>query len=385
MPLHFTEQEMASRRHAAARGLAARGLDGLLMFRQESMYYLTGYDSFGYCFFQCLYLDTDGQTALLTRLPDLRQAQMTSDIEDIRLWFDAADADPGIELRNMLEDLGCRGKQLGIEFDSYGLTAASWRRVEAALDGFCSLEDATDLVSGLRAVKSPAELEYVRTAAGLADDALDQAVTLAQPGAFEGDVLAAMHSAIFRGGGDYAGNEFIIGSGDEARLVRYHSGRRNLSDSDQLTLEFAGAYRHYHACLMRTILTGRSDPAQVDMYQACRDALQACTEAVKPGTSMGAVFDEHARVMDGAGYRDQRLEACGYGLGAVFTPVWVEQPMLYAGNPLIIVPNMVLFLHMILVDDDSKRAMTLGHTVVVTETGCESLSRSSLDLVVNGA
>ena len=384
MPVHFTQREMAARRRSAADEMAVRGLDGLLMFRQESMYYLTGYDTFGFCFFQCLYLGSDGRTVLLTRLPDLRQAQMTSDIEDIRLWFDAEDADPGLELRKMLEDLGCRGQNLGIEFDSYGLTAANWRRVESALDGFCTLQDASDLVSILRAVKSPAELEYVRKAAGLADAALDQAVALAQPGAFEGDVLAAMHSAIFRGGGDYAGNEFIIGSGHEARLVRYHSGRRHLSDSDQLTLEFAGAYRHYHACLMRTILTGRPDPAHVDMYRACLDALLACTEAVRPGASMGAVFDEHGRVLDEAGYRDQRLEACGYGLGAVFTPVWTEQPMFYTGNPMVIVPDMVLFLHMILVDDDSGRAMTLGHTVVVTETGREPLSRSSLDLVVNG-
>ena len=385
MPVHFTEQEMAARRRAAAEAMAARGLDGLLMFRQESMYHLTGYDTFGFCFFQCLYLGSDGRTVLLTRLPDLRQAQMTSDIEDIRLWFDAEAADPGLELRKMLEDLGCRGQSLGIEFDSYGLTAASWRRVESALDGFCALQDASDLVSRLRVVKSPAELEYVGKAAELADAALDQAVALAQPGAFEGDILAAMHSAIFRGGGDYAGNEFIIGSGEEARLVRYHSGRRYLSDSDQLTLEFAGAFRHYHACLMRTILTGRPDPAHVDMYQACRDALIACTEAVRPGASMGTVFDVHAGVLDESGYRDQRLEACGYGLGAVFTPVWTEQPMFYTGNRMIIVADMVLFLHMILIDDDSGRAMTLGHTVVVTEKGCESLSRASLDLVVNGA
>ena len=52
-----------------------RGLDGLLIFRQESMYYLTGYDTFGYCFFQCLVLHADGRMVLLTRAPDLRQAR----------------------------------------------------------------------------------------------------------------------------------------------------------------------------------------------------------------------------------------------------------------------------------------------------------------------
>ena len=98
---------------------------------------------------------------------------------------------------------------------------------------------------------------------------------------------------------------------------------------------------------------------------------------------MGSVFDAHARVMDDAGYREQRLEACGYGLGAVYTPVWVEQPMFYTGNALVIEVNMVFFLHMILLDRVTTRAMTLGHTVVVTGDGCELLSKRTLDLIVN--
>ena len=51
MAIHFSEQELADRRTAVTNEMAIRGLDGLLMFRQESMYYLTGYDTFGYCFF----------------------------------------------------------------------------------------------------------------------------------------------------------------------------------------------------------------------------------------------------------------------------------------------------------------------------------------------
>jgi len=60
MHTHFAADELAARRKAAAEGLADSGLDGLLMFRQESMYYLTGYDTFGYVFFQCLYMGADG-------------------------------------------------------------------------------------------------------------------------------------------------------------------------------------------------------------------------------------------------------------------------------------------------------------------------------------
>lgn len=382
MPLHFTADEFAARRHALQQRLQAEKLDGLLIFRQESMYYLTGFDTFGYVFFQCLYFGADGDLFLLTRRPDLLQAQLTSDIQEIHVWVDGDDADPASDLKSLLAARGLAGKRLGVEYDSYGLTAKNGLRLKAVLDDFCQLPDASMLVSHQRLVKSPAELAYVRRAAELADDALDEAHRLVAPGADEGEILAAMQGAVFKGGGDYPGNEFIIGSGPQALLVRYASGRRKLDPQDQLTLEFAGVYRHYHACLMRTILLGNVPQRQRDMHLAAVGAMQACIEAIKPGRSFGEVFDAHAKAMDKAGFRNARLNACGYSLGTTFSPNWMDWPMLYRNNPVELRPGIVLFLHMILVDGETRLAMNPGQTVIVTETGCEVLSRHSLDLVV---
>ncbi|MDJ0958799.1 MAG: Xaa-Pro peptidase family protein [Arenicellales bacterium] len=383
MPLHFDETEMNNRRRSATAAMTKAGLDGILIFKQESMYYLTGYDSFGFGMFQCLYMDTDGNTTLLTRLPDLRQAKYTSDITDIRLWYDVEGVNPGECLKELLVDKECKGNRLGIEYRSYGLTAHNWRLIEKSLDGFCTLNDASQLIDELRSVKSPQEIAYARRAAELADDALDQAIELARPGAFEGDILAAMQGAVFKGGGDYAGNEFIIGSGPAALLVRYVSGRRTLGCNDQLTLEFAGAYRRYHAAMMRTLIIGKTHPQHLKMHRVCLDAINACMEAVRPGSEMGTVYEVHAEVMDKAGYHRHRMQACGYGMGAVYNPLWVDPPMFYRGNSRLIQPNNIFFLHMILVDSETDRAMTLGQTVLVTEHGCEPMGRSTLDLVVN--
>jgi Xaa-Pro dipeptidase len=92
MPIHFSPAEMTARKQRLRQALAAQGLDGILLFAQESQYWLTGYDTFGFCFFQCLYFGADGKLALLTRSADLRQAQRTSDIKDIRVWKDGQDA-----------------------------------------------------------------------------------------------------------------------------------------------------------------------------------------------------------------------------------------------------------------------------------------------------
>ncbi len=382
MAIHFAAEELQSRRGAVVRELKTGGFDGLLMFRQESMYYLTGFDSFGYCFFQCLYLGADGRFFLMTRAPDLRQARHTSVIEDIRVWVDAADQDPAVELREALAEYGCRGARLGVELAAAGLSAAAGRMLQNAMQEFCELVDTSDLVDRLRAVKDPAELAYVQRAAELADDALDEALCNSAPGAFEGDILAAMQAAVFRGGGDPPANEFIIGSGRDALLCRYASGRRKLSAIDQITLELAGVYRRYHACLMRTLLIGAASRAHESMHQTCVEAMETCRAVLTPGRPVGAVYDAHARVMDAAGYRRHRLNACGYGLGATYPPSWMDWPMFYASNDVTVAPNMVFFLHMILMNSDTECAMTLGQTVVVTESGNQPLSRQPLDLIV---
>ncbi len=382
MALHFTEEGLAARRTRACMDMAAAGLDGLLLFRQESMYYLTGYDTFGYVFFQCLYLGADGRMTLLTRAPDLRQAQQTSVIEDIRVWVDGPDAEPARDLRAILEDHGCRGKRLGVEYEAYGLTARSGKRLEAALEGFATLSDASDLVTRLRAVKSEAEIAYVRCAAGLADQALEAALPLIRPGAFEGDILAAMQGAVFAGGGDYPGNEFIIGSGPAALLCRYHSGRRHLDAGDQLTLEWAGVDRHYHAAMMRTLRLGKPPQAQSEMFKVAADALHAVEDALRPGSTYGAAFDAHARSLDAAGYAAHRMNACGYSLGTTFSPNWMDWPMLYHDNPVEILPGMVIFVHIIIFDSDRGLAMSLGRTSLVSRNGAEPLSQAPLEYAV---
>ena len=341
MPLHFDRSELAARRAILRRRLAAENLDGLLIFRQESMYYLTGYDTFGYVFFQCLYIGADGDMFLLTRKPDLLQAQLTSDIEAIHIWKDEDGADPASDLKSLLH----KGKHLGIELDAYGLTAQNGFRLKDVLDGFCTLTDASRLVTEQRLIKSPAEIVYVRRAAELADDALDEAHRLTKPGADEGEILAAMQGAVFKGGGDYPGNEFIIGSGPQALLVRYAAGRRKLDAQDQLTLEFAGVYRHYHACLMRTILLGEVSQRQRDMHKAAVDAMAACIDAIKPGRTFGDVFAAHVMSVEKSGFADSRLNACGYSLGTTFSPNWMDWPMLYANNPVELQPGIVLFRH----------------------------------------
>jgi Xaa-Pro dipeptidase len=382
MALHFDRAEYDARRDRLMIDMAEKKLDAMLLFAQESMYWLTGYDTFGFCFFQCLIVQADGSMTLLTRSADLRQARHTSIIENIVVWTDRADANPAAELRNLLNDLDLLGGRIGVEYDTHGLTAYNGRRLDEQLQTFGQIVDASGIVGHLRLFKSPAEIAKAEKAAALADDALDAALPLIKQGGDEAAILAALQGTIFAGGGDYPANEFIIGSGADALLCRYKAGRRKLTKNDQLTLEWAGVFHHYHAAMMRTIVIGKVSKRHQELFDAARETLLAVEKAMTPGNTFGDVFDAHARVMEAHGLTKHRLNACGYSLGARFTPSWMDMPMFYSGNPEPIAPDMTLFAHMIIMDSETETAMTLGRTYLTTEDAPKPLSRHGLDLIV---
>lgn len=378
--MHFDAPEYAARKARATAAINAEGFDALLMFAPESQYWICGYDTFGFALFQCLVLTAKGDLHLLTRNPDLRQARLTSTLSDaeIHIWDDVEGMNPAADLAKLLADLGVSGR-IGYEGQTAGLTDYNGQQVRALIP---DLVESTEIIRAQRRIKSDAEVAMHRRAAALSDDALDAGIAATEAGAFEGDILAEMQGAVFKGGGDYAGNEFIIGSGDGALLCRYFSGRRHLDASDQLTLEWSGAYARYHAAMMRTIIVGEPSDSHKRMHAACQEALIACEAAIMPGAPMGDVFDAHAAVFDSHGYGHARLKACGYGMGAIYNPIWVDFPMFYEDNPLIMQEKQVFFLHMILMDSDSGDAMTLGHSVLVKPDGVERLSRHGTGLIV---
>ena len=381
MALHFSNQEFSQRKAKVLQSMKEQNLDAILMFRQESMYWLTGYDTFGYVFFQTLILDNKGNVILLTRAPDLRQAQNTSNIEDIRIWVDKDGSNPTDDLKNILDELSLKGKKVGVEYEAYGLTGRNALRLNKSLENYCNIEDQSELITKIRVVKSSEEIVYVKKAAELADLALDQAWKHTKAGASEAKILAEMQKIVLEGGGDYPANEYIIGSGHNALLCRYQSEKRILSDTDQLSIEWAGTYKHYHSAMFRTIAVGKSNPKHIKMHQACLEALQNCEKKLIPGNTVGEVFDVHAQTFDNHGYNKSRMNACGYSLGSTFSPNWMDWPMLYTGNPYKIVPGNIFFMHMILMDSDNNLAMNLGETYLVTENGNERLGKQKLDLV----
>ncbi|SEQ20097.1 Xaa-Pro dipeptidase [Faunimonas pinastri] len=381
--LRFPEEEHRGRLRRTQQIMAARGLDALLIFAQESHYYLTGFDTAGYVFFQAgLVMADAGPTTLLTRTPDKRQAEVASLYDEVRIWLNAEDANPALDLRAVLEERGLKGAKVGVEFATYGLTAANGRLIEAALTGFCTLEDASDIVRGQRLVKSSLELELTREAGRLADAAVEAAIAAAAPGVFDTALSGAAVTAMLQGGGDMPSGGPLVNSGPRALFGRGIGGPRRIEARDQILVELAASACRYHVVIEHTLAVGPVDPRQQDQMKVAIQALEEVKDAARPGVALGTLDDIHRRVLDAAGFAEMRYAACGYALGCTFKPTWMDvPPMIYSGNPLIVRPGMVFFVHIMIPDVSTGLVAGVGQTFVIREHGAvETFSALPLQL-----
>jgi len=382
--LPFPRAEHMGRLARLRSALRARGADAMLVFSQESLYWLTGYDTGGYVFFQCAVVTADDRpVVLLTRRPDLLQARTTSTIEDIRIWWDADDANPARDLKAILDELGLAGGRVVIELNTHGLTGWNLWRCQATLGDWCRLEDDANLIRKLRLVKSPAEIAVMRKAAEICDRSLERVIAAARPGMLDSDLKAVYLGSILGDGADMPPNAPLFNSGERAVYGRGVTNPRRLEKQDQILVEYPVPYRHYNVKTEWMILFGRVPDRQRHMYDVARETLVRMTDLARPGTALGEIFDCYAAGLDAGGYAASRYGATGYSVGISFSPTSMDvPPMIYSGAATVCEPGMTLFYHVMNGDADSGFAMGVGHTLLVTEGAPEVLTWLPEDLTV---
>jgi len=383
MALWFDIEEFLKRQSNLRSVMETNNLDGMLLFKQESMYYLTGYDTDGFVLFQTLFVGINGEVTLVTRSADHYQAEHTSTIKDIRIWKDSGNQNPANDVADMLRGHAMQGKKIGVEYDAYGLSAKRGKNLDRVLEDDFQLVDASDLIREIRLVKSPQELEYMRTAGRICDEARDVALKMSVEGAREGDIRAEMHRVIWNRDGDTPAHVWPMGAGAKAPLVRYHSGTSTIGRNDVMFHEFAAPFRHYHAAMTLAVAIGKKNPEWQQMFDTCKNALESVENTLVAGNTVGDLFQAHRQAYIDAGHEDHYLNVCGYSMGAVYPPTWMEDPLIREDDPQTLQPGMVFFMHMLMVNRDQKMMMSLGEQAIVTEGSCEIITHAPRELPCN--
>ncbi|MDP6969439.1 MAG: Xaa-Pro peptidase family protein [Gammaproteobacteria bacterium] len=373
--IHFTAEEFAQRQHKVRKALEAQDLNGALLFKIEDMYWLTGYDSDGFSIFGCMFIGIDDQLTHLARPADLGNATYSSICTDIREAPDDQAISRAEQIKNMLTSLGMQGKRVGIQVDTMGLTPRLFLQIQSELDNWCDLIIMPDFIRELRLIKSPQELTYMRKAGEIMDMALDKTIEATFAGAFEGDIYATFYDTLFRLGADLPAHIPPLGSGKSALNLRYTTKRKHVLENDQVTLELGVAYRHYHAASMCVVLTGpKVNARHIKMHATSIKALEAVQSILRPGTRIGDIYDTYRKTLEHNGERDALLTVCGYTMGAVWPPTWMEQPMIYANHPLVLQENMSFFTHMILNDRQTGLSMAVAEQAIITNGAAEIIT-----------
>ncbi|MCP4472880.1 MAG: aminopeptidase P family protein [Gammaproteobacteria bacterium] len=365
--IHFSREEFAQRQDRVRSRMNVQGLDGLLLFKIEDMYWLTGYDSDGFSIFGCMFIGTDGQLTHLARPADLGNVSYSSICEDVRVAPDSRNTNRAEQIRGLLDSLGMQGKRIGIQVDTMGITPRLFLQIKSSLDSWCDLVVVPDFIRELRLVKSSQELAYIRKAGEIMDIALEKTLEATFAGAFEGDIYATFYDTLFRLDGDLPAHIPPLGSGRSALNLRYTTGRKHVLENDQVTLELGVAYRHYHAASMCVVLTGpRINDRHLKMHAVSVAALDAVQSILRPGTTVGEIYDKYRSTLEDNDEKQAVLTVCGYTMGAAWPPTWMEQPMIYEENPVVLKENMSFFTHMILNDRETGLSMAVAEQAIIT-------------------
>jgi len=240
-----------------------------------------------------------------------------------------------------------------------------------------TIEDGTALLDRLLMHKLPAELDAIRRAARIADEAYGEFVRAVAPGRRQFEIVADLEAYLRRRG--CPDNFMIIGSGGKDVFGMTPPSERRIAAGDLVTTELTPAVEGYYVQICRTLVAGKATTAQASAFAIYREALEAGVAAVKPGATAADVARAENDVFRKFGLGDYvtskytRVRGHGIGLFCDSKPHILED----VDTPL--EPAMTLIIHPNTYHPDVGY-LVLGDAVVVTDTGVEVLCATPREL-----
>lgn len=354
-----------------------RGLDALLVSSPENIYYLTGLNHQGHFAFTALVLKAKGDCLLVTRAMERETlAGQVPDCEHVP--FDDGE-DPADAVARAIFGSSLGHGRIGVEKQTMSFPIHVW---EGVVDNTPRVrwEDGSGVVDDIRAIKSPAEIDYIRQAAAISSHALQSGIGVAGAGVNEREVAAEVYRSMLTSGSEYPGAAPLIRTSD--LLLHEHETWRDrvLRAGDGLFLELSGCVHRYHAPLTRMVYVGGAPNGVDAAAEIVLAGLDAIRDALRPGALTGEVYAAWQAVVDEAlGHQDYRRHHCGYMIGIGFPPSWVGGSMvqgLRPGSELTVRPGMVFHLLPWLIGQEPADYV-ISDTVLVTDTGAAELLTSA--------
>ncbi len=203
-------------------------------------------------------------------------------------------------------------KRLG--FEAKTMTVAQLDDLKGRLDP-TELVATTDLVENLRRYKEPAEVELIREAVRISDEAFAWMLERLVPGASERDIALQLEVHMREAGADSISFEPIVGSGELSAHIHHTPSERTLVKGDLVLFDFGSKWRGYCSDLTRTVVIGPASDEQRELYDLVLAAQGRGIERARSGESGSDVDAAARRVIEAAGHGDDFGHGLGHGVG----------------------------------------------------------------------
>ncbi len=347
------------------------GLDAVALVPGANLYYMTG---------QPLHLmerptvglyRAQGDPILI--LPALEKDKFAAPPYPLELFTYSDEEGPAGAFEGALAALNPGAGRLGVE--GLRMRFAETRLLAQHAPG-AELADADDALAALRLRKGPAEIEAMRQAIQISQDALRAVVGMVRPGMDERSIANTLQVEMLQRGGESPAFEPIVLTGPNSALPHGLPGERRIAEGDLLLVDYGTTHAGYAADITRTFVLGElRDQRLIDAYAAVQAANAAGRRAAGPGVPCQEV-DRAARAeIVKAGFGEYFRHRTGHGLGLDVH----EGPYIREGNAQLLEPGNVFTVEPG-VYFAGVGGVRIEDNVVITEDGAESLSTFPRDL-----
>lgn len=346
--------------------LDAYGLDAMLLTQEANRLYASGFHS----------TDTDG-AALVTKdgtyyWTDSRYIEAAErEVKDAKVELVTIGRGYSVLINEAIDRHGL--KTIGFE-DEY-MTVADWKQYQEKLHA--ELKPATKLLTELRMVKDPEELDALIGAQRIAEKALSEIYNDIKPGVTEKEIAAKLTYLMLRYGAENMSFDPIVASGANGSIPHAVPSEKKIAAGEFVTMDFGCIYHGYCSDMTRTVAVGHVTDEMDRVYHVVLNAQLAGIAAAKAGVPGCDIHNAAAKVIADAGYGDYFGHGFGHGVGVEIhespraSTTWKEP--LPAGAVISAEPGIYI---------PGKFGVRIEDVIVIQDGGCENIHRAPKKLMI---
>ncbi len=385
--MSFTQDEYKERLRKTKQSMQQKGIELLISQDTNNMNYLTGYDAWSFYYSQCVLVHVDlDEPICFVRAQDAGGAYIKTYLKRENIivykekYIHTWPTHPYDALINFIKERKWEKSNIGVEMDSHYFTAFCYEKLKQGLPN-ANIKDSKRLVNWVRLIKSDAEINLMKVAAKISENAMKVAMDSINPGVRQCDAVAEIQRALFRGtpeiGGEYASIAVLLPTGKGTSASHLTATDEKFVKGEATVVELSGVTKRYHCPMARTVHLGKPEQKKIDAMKATNEALNEGISVAKPGNTADDVAQKFWGVLDK--YNIKKESRTGYSIGIGYPPDWGEHTLnIYKGDKTILKPNVCF--HMIAVMQFGDWGVEASESVRITDKGSELFCNFPKDL-----